>query len=73
MNQSSEYESKFRKLKVELGLQTSDLHLILKHLKEKAGFTLLGHMTKSTPISKLKRNLEGLHVEMKNLSVFIST
>ena len=46
---------------------------ILKDLKLKATQTILGRLTKKTPLDNLKRYLEGVHVEIKNISVFIST
>lgn len=50
-----------------------DLPEILKELKAKALANLGSRQNRNTPIDKLKRNLEGLFIQMKNVSIFIST
>ncbi|KZS01798.1 Uncharacterized protein APZ42_001434 [Daphnia magna] len=50
-----------------------DLPEILKELKAKALANLGSRQNRKTPIDKLKRNLEGLFIHMKNVSIFIST
>jgi len=70
---STEYEVKFQDMMTELELREVDLPRMLKDLKQKATETVLVRMTAKTPIDKLKRYLEGIYVEIKNISVFIST
>jgi hypothetical protein len=50
-----------------------DLPEILKELKTKALANLGSRQNRKTPFNKLKRNLEGLFIQMKNVSIFIST
>ena len=50
-----------------------ELPEILKELKAKAQANLGSRQNRNTPIDKLKRNLEGLFIQMKNVSIFIST
>ena len=53
--------------------QLEDLPEILKELKTKALANLGSRQNRKTPFNKLKRNLEGLFIQMKNVSIFIST
>lgn len=50
-----------------------DLPEILKELKKKALANLGSRQNRKTPFNKLKRNLEGLFIQMKNVSILIST
>ena len=49
----------------------SDLPIIHKGLEIKANDIIHKRQTKNTSINKLSRNLEGLFIQMKNVSIFI--
>ena len=53
------------------GVTVSDLPIIHKELEIKANDIIHKRQTKNTSIDKLRRNLEGLFIQMKNVSIFI--
>ncbi len=44
---------------------------MLKELQLKAKANMASRQTKKTPVDTLKRNIDGLFIQMKNVSVFI--
>ena len=67
-----EYKNKLSSLLEINDCHLEDLPTILKELEEKAKTNLASRQTENTPIDTLKRNIEGLFIQMKNVSVFIS-
>ena len=67
-----EYKNKLSSLLEINECHLEDLPTILKELEEKAKTNLASRQTENTPIDTLKRNIEGLFIQMKNVSVFIS-
>nr|CAH0102906.1 unnamed protein product [Daphnia galeata] len=53
------------------GVTVSDLPIIHKELEIKANDIIHKRQTKNTSIDKLRENLEGLFIQMKNVSIFI--
>jgi hypothetical protein len=53
-------------------LTIEDLPLILEELTRKAKLLIDKRQTKKTPLDKLKVNLEGLYIQLKNVSMSIS-
>ena len=67
-----EYKNKLSSLLEINKCHLEDLPRILKELEEKVKTNVASLQTVNTPIDSLKRNIEGLFTQMKNVSVFIS-
>jgi len=50
----------------------TDLPELLKQVQKKAELSAVSKVTRNTPMDKLKRNLEGTYIQMKNISIFLS-
>jgi len=53
-------------------LTTQDLPIMKQELEEKANSLIYTRQTKKTGLDKLKRSLEGLYIQLKNVSIAIS-
>lgn len=72
-NAVPDYSEKLDKLLMDYSLDRKALPQMYRDLRFHARLSLISRLNKSTPLDKLKRNLEGLYVQMKNTQKYITT
>jgi hypothetical protein len=68
-----QYQKSFASLLEINHCEVEDLPEMLQELMLKAKTNVGSRQLKTTPIDKIKRNIEGLFIQIRNVSIFIST